>query len=338
MYLPATRWAERFFFWLAIFAACFALFMHWGIHQTRIPRQTWSKAAHYIQQHQQPGDVVALLPVWALMGTERIRLPILHAEFPGREDLSRYRRLWVLHAPHLGKWWFQRSFSRELQDIANKYWRKQIKSFGHVELSLFVLPPAPKTLYRLDQPQFLQQAEVGYETPSKHMPIRGCRATSSTGSIDWLPKHAWRSKTLRHRGPRGLFFGPILQEINNTPRRCLWAVPRACRRLHILYKHVPLRGQLHFAHGFGTATPRSALAPTLPPSGPDVEASIFVENQWLTTLRAKHTFQWQKHTVPLHPKHWKRKTGSLHIILQIAGKPQVDRPGYCFQASVRERL
>ncbi|MCB9643601.1 MAG: hypothetical protein H6728_11065 [Myxococcales bacterium] len=334
MHLPATRWSERLFLWLAIAASAFALFMHAGIYSSRLSRKDWATPTSYIRANYQPGDAVALLPHWALMGAEPLRgIPVLYAEHIAREDLNRYKRLWVLRAPRLGKWWFQKSFERDLQALQRRYWKRSYKRFGPIDVSLFQLPPAPKMLYDFLSLKHLRRAEVGLETPPHDQRPPRCASKSPEGDVQWFRN--WRARPGWHLGPRNYFFGRILQEIQDTPRDCLWAMPKRCQILRVRYRDVPLQGTLTIEHGIGTAAPGN-VAPGIKPSGADVELTVYVEQREVRRFVVSQKQGWRKHHLDLDAYKWRYPRGSVEIAVRPVGPRAGDRPGYCFRAQLRE--
>ena len=332
LHLPSTRWSERLFLWLALGASVFALFMHVGIYATRLDRNDWAAPTSYIRTQYQPGDAVALIPRWALMGAEPLRgLPVLYAEQIAQEDLSRYKRLWVLRAPSLGKWWFQRSFQHDLDALQRLYWRRTHKRFGPIDVSLFQLPASPRLLYDFLSLDKLRRAEVGLETPPDAQRAQGCPASSPVGQVDWF--HRWRERPGWHHGPQHYFFGRLLQEIQDTPRDCLWAMPKRCQILHVHYRDVPLEGALVVEHGIGTPTP-SNLTPTIEPSGTDVEIAVYAEHRLLRRFVVSQKQGWRRHHLDLSAHRWKQKRGSLAFAIRPITPS--NRPGYCFRAALRE--
>tara|TARA_B100000609_G_scaffold177846_1_gene156631 strand:- start:20148 stop:21176 length:1029 start_codon:yes stop_codon:yes gene_type:complete len=331
--LPNTRWSDRFFLVFAICASLFAIFMHIGIASTQISRKEWAQPAKHIKKHFQKGDVIGLVPSWALKGAEQLpNLPVLYAEHLQREDLSRYKRLWVMLAPRLGKWWFVRSFQKELKTLKRLYWLRKKITFGPIELYLFQLPTSQKLLYDFSSKKHLRQAEVGIETPTRERRVRGCPA-SVTGQIDWLSR--WREHPGWFLGKRRYFFGRIIQEIDNTPRDCLWVHALRCKVIRVRYRNVPLRGKLKLEHGFTTPAPGS-VGPSVRVGGPDMMMSVWVDNRMVKRYRVSEKQIWREYGLDLSKlksKHTHTK-GSVEFRFHVPGL-RANRVGYCFRASLR---
>ncbi len=330
MQLPNTRWSDGLFFYLAILATLFALFMHFGIASTNISRREWAIPARFVRSHLKKGDAIGLMPSWALKAAEQLRgTPLLLAEHLPSEDLNRYRRLWVLVAPRLGKWWFRKAFRKEIAQLKKLYWLKLKKKFGKIELYLFQLPPAQPLLFDFYAKKNLRLAEVSLETP----PSKDPRCHSGPmGSVEWLT--SWREHPGWFMGRRGYFFGRLIQEIDNTPRDCLWAYPLRCKILRVRYRNVPLRGELLLEHGFTTPAPRG-ITPTIPPSGPDVLISLWIENRFIKKFRIATKEIWKKHLIKLDPFHFQHLRGSVEFRIQVPGR-RSRHPGYCFRAEIRK--
>lgn len=352
MHLPNTRISDKFFLFSAVGVALFALIMHVGIAQTNLPPNAWHVAAQQIRTQYQKGDAIALLPAWALRGAEPLKdLPVLYAKYIEKEDLSRYKRLWVLAAPRLGKWWFQHAFSAQIKALKQRFWlqkkyifaqdpktkqktfilRKDGKGFSRLEVYLFKLPPAQPMVYDFSAKRNLRKAEVTLETPDPHKRVGRCRRTQS--GAQWM--RSWQEQPGWFRGRGAYFFGRITQEIRNTPRDCLYAQPQTCKVLKVRYRNVPLHGQLTLEHGFTTPAPGKVTA-TVPPVGPDVVLSIWVENRKLKTFRVAQKDIWRKAWINLDAYTWPRTKGSVEFRIHTPAY-QHHRVGYCFRSTLRKR-
>jgi hypothetical protein len=319
---------------LTLAATGFALFMHIGIYFTQVSREAWQPPTSYIRQHYKQGDAIGLMPHWALMGAEPLRgLPVLFAEKLHEEDLSRYQRLWVMRAPHLGRWWFQSSFRAPLETLRKRYWLRETKRFGKVIVYLFQLPPPLPLLYDFSQKPVLRSAEVGLETPPDDQRLEGCPPRSVVGQVKWLRR--WQERPGWFLDERHYFFGRILQEIEDTPRDCLWAMPKRCEILRVRYRNVPLRGALLVEHGIGTATP-SNLAPEIKASGPDVMITILAEGRQIGQMRVSQKQGWRRRSFEISGISSTQSRGSVEFLIQSLGLQHTDRPGYCFRATLRD--
>ncbi len=338
MHIPNTYISDRLFLWLGVLAALFAIFMHIGIATTDVTRKEWAAPASYVKKHFQPGDVIGVLPQWALQGAEPFRKhPILYREDFSTTDLTRYKRLWLVTAPRLGKWWFRKAFQTQLHTLRKLYWHKEVRHFGPLELHLFQLPAPIPRLYNFGTRKRLRQAEVWYAPPEK--PIPGC---STHGNIQWMKR--WQPKPGWWHGVGGDFFGRLRQEIGDSPKECLWAVSRTCQVLHVRYRLVPLEGTLSLGHGFGTAAP-GKITGTLPPSGPDVKLSLWIENQKVRDFVVSQKHVWRQYSLdfkrlklslpPLPPGlSAKQRTGSVEFRISTLRRTK-PRLGYCFQAELK---
>jgi hypothetical protein len=352
--LPNTRISDKFFLFLAICAALFALVMHAGIAQTNLPRHAWKAAADHIRSQFQPGDAIALLPPWALKGAEPLHdKPVLLSPTIVLDDLSRYTRLWVLAAPRLGKWWFQHAFKSTIKQLDRRYWRQKKwvfawykdpktgrqrfglrndgKGFRRLEVYLFRLPPARPMLYDFLAKRHLRQAEVSLDTPPSRTRQGRCRA--SAGQVTWLRR--WQENPGWFLGRGHYFFGRLIQEIHNTPKDCLYAQPQACRVLKVRYRNVPLQGTMSIEHGFTTPAPGKVTG-TVPPTGSDVQLSIWAENKKLKTITVSNRQVWRKTLLDLSKFTWSHKRGSVTFQIQTPNR-QSQRVGYCFRATLRKR-
>jgi len=351
MQLPNTGISERVLVVVAMCGALFALFMHFGVAKTNLSRSAWKVAADHIRQHYKPGDAIGLLPHWALKGAEPLGgLPVLYAPRLHAEDLSRYRRLWVLQAPRLGRWWFRRAHKPVLQGLTRRYWRQGTWHFGwhrakgqprrfglqpepkglqQLSVCLVRLPPAPALLYDFQARRRLRKAEVHLELPASPRRVGRCRA-SRFGEL--TPIARWQEQPGWFRGRGDYFFGRIIQEIGDTPRDCLYAQPQACQVLRVRFRNVPLRGELRIDHGFTTPAP-AKVAATVPPAGPDILLSIWAENRMLKRLRISQRQRWRTQWIQL--KSFPRARGSVEFHVQTPGRKR--RVGYCFRATLRDQ-
>lgn len=353
--LPDTRHSDKLFLFLAILTALFALVMHVGIWQTNLTPAAWRSAASHIKAHYKKGDAIALMPAWALQGAQPLTgYPVLLSEHIEKEELDRYKRLWVLVAPRLGKWWFQHAFANKIKLLKQRYWLRQKvvfgwshpkgslkpvfvkqktpQSFSRLEVYLFQLPPSQPLLYDFQSKKRLRQAEVSLETPPSR--IRDGRCKVSTGKVQWL--RVWREQPgwwMALRRGR-YFFGRTIQEFGDTPRDCLYAEPQACKQLKVRYRNVPLQGELKLEHGFTTPAPGKVSA-TVPPSGPDIQIAVWAENRLLKRFQVSQKKGWRTHW--LHLKQFKlpHHVGSVEFHIQTPSR-QSGRVGYCFRATIRE--
>lgn len=310
--------------------------MHYGIATTNLSHQDWQPPSQYILKHYQPGDVVGILPAWALQGAESLRkVPLLYLQDWIQADLSRYRRVWLLVAPRLGKWWFRKAFQSQINNLSRLYWLKETTRWGKLTLYLFQLPPPRPILYDFASQTTLQQAEVWLSTPHPNVP--GC--SNPQEQIQWL-KH-WQPHPGWWRGSGSYFFGKLIQEVGDTPKDCLWAEPKRCQILHVRYRLVPLEGILHLGHGIATAAP-AKVTDTLPPSGPPVQIELWMENQFVRRYTVEQRQFWRTHqlelsrlslSLPSLPAGLQAspRTVSVEFRIQVPGRQQ-GRLGYCFQA------
>jgi hypothetical protein len=346
---PRTPWADRLFFALVLGAAVFALVMHYGIARTDLSRKQWAVPAQYIAKHFQPGDAIVLLPSWALKGAEQLRhafnkrpgwkrkpIPVLLYEHPSKEDFSRYKRLWVLHAPYLGKWWFVRSFTGELQQLQRRFWRKRHKRFEQLEVSLLQLPKPLPILVDFSALRTLRRAEVRLVQPatSRKQARRSRCRYAPVGRVSLLRR--WRQRPGWFEGRRRYFFGRLIHEVGDTPRDCLHARPLRCQTLHVRYPNVPLRGLLKLEHGIGTPAP-GGIAPSIKPGGDKVEIEVWVEQKRLGKFTLHKENLWKTHWLNLSRHQWSRKRGSVEFRIQTPGRRNT-RSGYCFRARLQPVL
>ncbi len=347
MVLPNTKIADRFFFWLTILGTAFALFMHYGIHKTNVEERDWREAAEYVNLHFKRGDAVAVWPTWALRGAQFIqRETILYSYDLTPERLRKFRRLWLVVAPHLGKWWFKRAFSKELAELKKLYWLKEKKSVGQLEVYLFKLPPSPPILYQFADKGALRRAEVGLEAVSS----AGC-PKFYPGYRFWLSKWIdrpgwwtspfdrfyWRNPPPRELRPKlhRFFVGRILLEVGDEPHLCIWAPTHRCYRTVIRFRNVPLRGRLFLNYGIGTPAPSKVL-PTIPPSAPPVRISLYSENRFLNSWTAVQD-RWLRSELNLSSQNsYSKSVRKGSLLFKIESIPPT-RPnvGFCFAGYIR---
>ena len=201
-----TRRSDLALLATAVGVAVFALVMHLGIRATNISPAQWARPAKKIRSVHKRGDIIALVPHWALRGAEAMRgLPVLYAENPHTEDLSRYRRLWVVLAPRLGKWWFLRSFGHITDRLTRKYGKPVERlSFGPVKVLRYKLPvPRHVMLFDFASKESVRNASVWHETPRFHG--RAKRRSTTSVRKDYVSR--WEEQPGRFYGHGGYYFG-----------------------------------------------------------------------------------------------------------------------------------
>jgi hypothetical protein len=88
-------------------------------------------------------------------------------------------------------------------------------------------------------------------------------------------------------------------------------------------------------HGFTTPAPGKVTG-TVPPTGSDVQLSIWAENKKLKTITVSNRQVWRKTLLDLSKFTWSHKRGSVTFQIQTPNR-QSQRVGYCFRATLRKR-
>ena len=177
-----------------------------------------------------PGDAILLDPHWA----ERLRLfvtgaPILNLDRnPTREDLYRYRRVFLVSLPELPR--SHRDAAIALLESFRFRKLEGPKDFGKLSLTVFENAA-------LQTPSFDFTSEVAY---AKVYIRRG------DGTEELCPL-----VNGRHPCPRAgwINVGAETKEIAFKPYRCVWAHPAGTERLVVEYANVPLGKELRVMGG-----------------------------------------------------------------------------------------
>ncbi|MCG3172338.1 MAG: hypothetical protein GMKNLPBB_00488 [Myxococcota bacterium] len=199
-------------------ASVYALAQYWRQAQTRPAPADWDAAGEYLRSKAARDDVVAVLPFFA----ERARqisgdLNLIFSRSLEKEDLSIYRNLYAvsLFGEH-----------DRAKDRFPPEWRAAgSHRFGKIEVITYALPPPLRvTMDLVDQ---ADKADVWMETPRGKVDCRrwGVRHGCS-GSESWN------------------YVGPTSLNIDEKPRRCLWAHPVTGETKVVQWKNVEMGSRL----------------------------------------------------------------------------------------------
>lgn len=176
------------------------------------------------------GDAVLLDPHWA----ERLRLfvkdvPVLNLDRnPAREDLSRYRRVFLVSLPHLPR----SDRKGALAFLASALFRMTGGPVDHGRLSVTLLENAA-----LDLPRFDFTSEVASAKVFIRRQDGGEELCPPAGGRHPCPRAGW------------IDVGAEIKEIAFKPQRCLWAHPAGTERLVVAFPSVPLGRELRVMGG-----------------------------------------------------------------------------------------
>ncbi len=193
---------------------------------TRPALSDYEGASTYVRAHWQEGDLVDVSPFWATRAREYLGdLPFQGFRAPGNEDLTRYRRVWLLSLFGAE----QREDLRQAMDLKGAL--AQERRFGRIDVRLYTV--AGYEPVRYDFRDALARARVWVEHEDSR---RDCVAA---------PDGRWRCSALEWN-----YVGPEILEIADEPRAVIWAHPVAGEDLVLEFEGVPLGRALTIGAGF----------------------------------------------------------------------------------------
>jgi hypothetical protein len=186
----------------------------------------YERAAAHIRAHWADGDLIDVNPFWATRVREYLGdLPLEAYHDVGREDLTRYRRVWLFSL-----------FGAEQRDRVRRDMEQSTRlleqhRFGGIDVRLYaVREPAP---VRFDFRERLGEARVRIERADERTE---CAARDHGG---------WRCSAAAWN-----YVGPETFEMAGEPRRVIWAHPVSGAVLAIDFAKVPLGPVLVLGAGF----------------------------------------------------------------------------------------
>ena len=213
-------------------AALVALAVVWSyVTYLRLPASRpaaadYDRAAAHIRAQWAEGDLIDVNPFWATRVREYLGdLPLEAFHDVGREDLTRYRRVWLFSL-----------FGAEQRDRVRRAMEESTRlleqhRFGGIDVRLYaVRAPAP---VRFDFRERLSEARVWVERADE-------RTECAAGDHG-----RWRCSAAAWN-----YVGPETFEMAGEPRRVIWAHPISGAVLAIDFAKVPLGNALALGAGF----------------------------------------------------------------------------------------
>jgi len=244
--VPPRAWVDGALSVLLALSVIYSYLTYARLPLSRPAAPDYEAAAAHIRARWAEGDLVDANPFWATRVREHLGdLPLEALRDVGREDLTRYRRVWLFSL-----------FGTEESDRVRRAMEGSARlveerRFGRIDVRLYaVRTPAP-VLYdfreRLaDARVWLQRADERNECAAGRQGVWRCSAAE------------WN------------YVGPEIFEMAGEPRRVIWAHPVSGAVLTIDFDRVPLGRGLTFGAGF---TP-SALG-----RGAPVELTVEVDQR-----------------------------------------------------------
>ena len=256
----------------------------------------WHEAASMIRQAYRAGDAITTRPWWAARAREDLGdLKFIQVRDLEHEDLSLYKRLWVISLPgHHG--------------LFGPFADGTYKRINHVmldglDLSLFKLPPPVTVAY--DFRKNLRQASVSVLQKNTAKPC------SRWVENKWLcTNHPWN------------YVGQMIVELRDDPREVIWAHPSDQGLLQIKFHDVPGGKTLMVHTGL---TPPAARTPNGAPVHLDVEID---SRAFGTIIQANETGYFP------HPMDISALGPGPHKVTFKVHADNIGMRHFCFQAQV----
>jgi hypothetical protein len=206
----------------------------------------YHKAEEIVRGAWAPGDVWVVKPWWAARLREYLGdLPMLQVRDLEAEDLSRYRRVWVVTLPGhraLGGGFADGTYRTELDEDA-----------GGLEIRRFELPAPARVVY-----DFREQLHTAL--------VRLYAGGATKPCTSWV-KEGWRCSPREWE-----YVGRVIVDLGTDPREVIWAHPHIAGPVEIGFNRVPGGRTLRVHTGL---TPDAARAPEDTP----VTLTVFINGR-----------------------------------------------------------
>lgn len=276
-----------------LYALAFWALEAWG----DVPPEDTRRASESVRAGWEDGDAFAIRPWWAARAREFLGdLDFVAARDLASEDLSRFRRLWVLSLPG----------SAELGGpfADGRAMRLSDKCFGRVRVQRFALGEPRRVLF--DLRARLHEAEVRIHTRS------GPRPCTRWVEDRWIcSREHWA------------YVGQVVIELGTDPREVIWAHPIADGPTEITYPSVPGGSSLVIFTGL---TPSAARVS----DGATVEMSVELDGRKLTTIVQANETGFFRHEIDIRAF----GPGPHQLSLRIR-TARIGMRHFCFTGEVR---
>lgn len=265
----------------------------------------WERAAEHVVEALEERDVVRVHPTWnedGLPYLTRVGNQLHRHHWPLVEDIQHIERIWI------------------------------ISETGRVKEALERLPFTPEavetltfetiTLLRVDVPAWARLPA------SLHDQLATARVTRRAGNAveDCRIWEAGQRRWYCARRDQTFYVGSVLAELDDDPRRCIWAHPVKDQVLRVEFNDVPLGDVLRIRAGLdlrGTRFERT---------GP-VDYRVFIDEELVTERRiSPHDASWhpQEFDTTLHNR------ASAQIALEVEAE-DIRQRRFCFNGWVLDK-
>jgi hypothetical protein len=218
-------------------ALAFSYWTYARLAPTRPSGSDYARAAAHVRGRFEPGDLVDLNPFWARRAQELLGdLPLAAFRRLDEEDLSRYRRVWLISLFGAER----RPEVRRGLDARSSLLEE--RRFGGLDLRLYRLPEPARVLF--DFREQLAQARVFVEDRGRRL------------SCDRWARGHWLCGVARWNT-----VGREIVSIGDEPRAVIWAHPVEWGVKTIEFEDVPLGRLLRLRAGFRDEAVRHGGAP-----------------------------------------------------------------------------
>lgn len=303
-------WTEAW--WFAILAL--ALVELGGMQLVRqgvAPLDDWKRAAAFVRERQRAGDAVAAAPAWAdpvlrwVLG-DRISLAVA-----GRSDLDSYQRLWAL------------SIRGKRPADAPDRPTDGTRRFGRVKVSRWDLGPSP-VLY--DLVRNIESARVSVVNGGREQACPYRRGAAGTDGGLGKGVIAPADRFLCDPRRSWLYVAPVvLEDLDLSPRYCVWQHPRGPEPVRVTYEDAPLGERMVLYGGLYYEHERML-------KGAPVTAEVFVRGKRAGRMVHRDGEGWKRMVIPLRPKGAAADRGEIRIEVST---PRPRRRGFCWAATIR---
>jgi len=268
---------------------------------TRPSIEDYERFSSYVHDRWQPRDVIAVAPFWA----ERLReyvgdLEVINPPRLADEDLSGNSRLWLLSV-------FGYANNDNLLDkLKNKYRFVDEMKFGKLALYQFNIGASSGIAY--DFRKNIDKAHVYIQRSD------GIRECSSWQGDRWqCPEVSWQN------------VGGTILDIDDNPRKCIWAHPITNAALTVEFKDVPISKKLVVHSGLAYTAVRMMK------DGAPVYVEVLVGGRSVLRVKNENEKRWNRFEADTSSWSGTRQNVTFRIMTPHDGMRH-----FCFTADTRD--